>query len=192
MNEKVLNKNTSFSINFNRLVLAIIIPALIGSIWLISALLIAVGMRKASSQPLSLFFLSFFGIYFQAALIGVLSPILLKDEAKSPFVVLISTLASEVLALAGFYCFLRVYYGSWFLPVITLTEPLNDSFLLVSISIIISLLYYWLFVYTNEPVPEISEETVSELKEEKTQTKKNSSSSKRKKAKSRKSPSKSR
>ncbi len=197
MSEKALKKNTPFAINPNLLASAIFIPALIGSIWLISALLIAVGLRKTSAQPISLFFLSFFGIYFQAALVGILTPNFLKSAGKNPFVVLLSTLTSELLALAGFYCFLKVYYGSWFLPVITLTEPLNDSFLLISISIIISLFYYWLFIYSaesqSEPLGEKPlEENKPQILEEKTENKTKNSSSKSRKAKPRKKAPKSR
>lgn len=186
MSEKALKKNTSFAVNVNLFILAVIIPALIGSIWLISALLIAVGLRKTSAQPISLFFLSFFGIYFQAALIGILTPNFLKSVAKNPFVVLLSALTSELLALAGFYCFLRIYYGSWFLPVITLTEPLNDSFLLIAISIIISLFYYWLFIYSPESLPEASGKGKPQPLEEKTENEIKDSSSKNRKVKSRK------
>lgn len=164
MNEKELTKNTPSRTNFRLLILAVVIPALTGSIWLISTLLIAVGLRKTSSQPLSVFFLSFFGIYLQAALVGILTPLLLKKEAKKIFTVFFSTLISEALALGGFFGFLKIYYGNWFLPVISLTEPLNDSFFLIGISTVISLIYYWFFVFPSPPASESVEEKTA-LKE---------------------------
>ncbi len=155
MSEKELNKNTLPFPDYKLIVYALIIPSLLGAIWLISSLLIAVGLRKTSSQPLSVFFLSFFGIYLQAALIGILTPLLLKKEAKRIYLVFFSSLISETLALAGFYCFLKIYYGSWFLPVLSLTEPLNDSLFLIGISVAISLIYYWFFVFpSNHPASE--------------------------------------